>query len=238
MARPLLDALPLRGARRILDLGCGTGVMLSDIRAAAPRAFVLGIDRAEGMLRVAKQTEAKSVAVADARQLCIRTRSIDAIAMIFVLFHVPDPTECLRDVRRVLKRKGRIGIAVWGNDPGAPGASIWTEELNREGAGPDPREAAVRQMGLMDTPDKLAHLIEQGGLSIVKVWAETMSHRWTFDSLLGYQLACGSAARRLPSLDPDARVRCERRVRERLAQLGESQFDYRPEVLFAVARSN
>ena len=210
--------------------------MLPDIRSEAPRASVIGIDRAEGMLRVARESAVAPLAVADARQLCVRSQSVDVAILIYVLFHVPDPTECLREVGRVLKRKGRAGIVVWGVDPGAPGASIWTEELDREGAGPDPRDPTVRQLGLMNTPEKLRQLIDQGGLSLVKLWAETMSHRWTLDGLLQYQLSCGVAARRLPSLDPEARARCEARVRERLSQLGDVEFDYRPEVLFAVAR--
>jgi len=234
MARPIFGALQLETAHTVLDVGAGTGTMLPDIERLAPDALIAGLDRAEGMLRLARGNGWKRVAVADGQELPVRSRSIDVGLLIFVLFHLPDPVQGLREMRRVLAPGGRGGVVVWGKDPGAPGASIWTEELTSDGAAPDPRDASVVQVGLMNTPDKLGQVIESSGLAIDRMWSEWFCHAFRLEDLLAVQLGCGVAARRLPSLSPEARARCEQRVRARLGTLSEADLEYRAEVLFAV----
>src|ERR1051325_9700449 len=79
MALPLLPALPLRTAGRVLDVGTGAGALLADLHDAAPDAIVLGVDRAEGMLRVARQSGHHLLAVTDAQHLGIRSGTIDVV---------------------------------------------------------------------------------------------------------------------------------------------------------------
>jgi ubiquinone/menaquinone biosynthesis C-methylase UbiE len=235
MALPIFGALPLRNAQTVLDVGTGTGVILPDIRAAAPGAVIAGLDRAEGMLRIAKRAGWNRLVVADGQRLSIRSAAVDVGLLIFALFHLPDPVEGLREVARILRPGGQVGIVCWGNDPGAPGAGIWVEELNREGASPDPRHPSVLQTGAMNTKEKLAQLIESSGLTVAKLWSESFCHQFRLDDLLAVQLGVGVAARRLPSLSVEARARCQGRVMERLGKLSDSELQYRPEVLFAVA---
>jgi len=234
MAQPIFKRIGLDSAQTVLDIGTGTGAMLPDIRSAANDAFIVGLDRSEGMLRHAASAGFGTVALTDGQALCIRSRSVDVALLIFVLFHFPDPVAALKEVKRVLRHGGRAGIVCWGNDPGAPGAAIWTEELNREGAAPDPRDPAVMQAGAMNTLEKLNALVQSGGLEVRELWSETFSHKFEVDNLLKLQLGCGVAARRLPSLAREARARCRKRVTERLEKLSEEELDYRPEVLFAV----
>src|SRR6266436_8434481 len=85
MALPLLPALPLRTAGRVLDVGAGTGALLADLKEAAPEAMVVGVDRAEGMLRVAQRSGHQLLAVTDAQRLGIRSGTIDVVVLIFVL---------------------------------------------------------------------------------------------------------------------------------------------------------
>jgi hypothetical protein len=88
--------------------------------------------------------------------------------------------------------------------------------------------------GAMNTSEKLGSVVQASGFDIRDIWSEMFSHKFTVDYLLNIQLGCGVAARRLPSLTPEARARCKARVRERLESLSGDEPDYRPEVLFAV----
>ena len=47
----LLDLVPLDGATRVLDLGCGVGRLLPEIESRASGALVVGADLTEGMVR-------------------------------------------------------------------------------------------------------------------------------------------------------------------------------------------
>ena len=235
MARPIFGALPLSGNQTIVDVGAGTGAMLPYLRNTAPHARIVGIDRAEGMLDVAKAAGWSAVALSDGQKLSVRSGAVDVALLIFVLFHFPDPVEALREIRRTLAPEGRVGIVVWGADPGVPGASVWKEELDRKEAAPDPRDSSVAKADMMNMPEKLTAVIHASGLKVTTLWSEWFCHAFKLEDLIKLQMTCGVPSRRLPSLSAKRRAKCEAKVRERLAEFTPEQLEYRPEVLFAVA---
>jgi SAM-dependent methyltransferase len=234
MALPLVSALPLATARLVLDIGAGTGSHLAALAGAAPRARVIAVDRAEGMIRIATRRTGHPAAVMDAQALALRPRVIDVATLVFMLFHVPSPSTALGEVRRVLRPGGTAGVVTWGKDSGTPGASIWTEELDSHGAAPDPRDPSVMQQAQMDTPAKLERLLSSSGYTHVHIWSRTFEYLWTVDALMALQLTCGMAARRVVSLPAAGRSACESTVRERLGSLREADLAQRSEALFAV----
>ena len=236
MARVLLGALPLESARHVVDLGCGTGALLADLRSAAPNACVIGGDRAEGMVRVAQRTDPCSLLVTDAEFLALRAEAFDVAVLAFVLFHVPDPAAALREVWRILRPNAFVGIVAWGTDPGTPGAAIWTEELDACGAAADPRDAVVMGHARMNTLERLAELLRQANFASQRIWSECFAHRWTVEALFAMHTSCGMPSRRLASLSEKAQAICRERVRSRIVTLASDDFVHRPEVLFAVAR--
>lgn len=53
MAEEVLAMLELKGARRILDVGCGNGKITAEVAARVPHATVLGVDPSHEMVEFA-----------------------------------------------------------------------------------------------------------------------------------------------------------------------------------------
>jgi SAM-dependent methyltransferase len=233
MAMPLLRRLPLAGAARVLDVGTGSGILAPALRAAAPDAWLLGVDRARGMLSLARRE--LDCAAMDAQRLALRSASFDVALLAYVLFHCPDPPAALREAHRVLRDGGTIGVVTWGAAR-MPGMDLWAEELDAIGAAPAANDPEVAQHARMNTPDKLAALLDEAGFEPQPSRSDDFEFRWPVARLLTIQANCGPGAGRLETLSLSARAECRRRVRRRLAQLDDDQRLCRLRVVSAVGR--
>jgi len=105
-ARGLLDLLAPQPGDRILDLGCGTGQLTSEI--AAMGAQVLGVDRSPEMIAEARSRfPALQFEVCEARQLPFRNE-FTAVFSNAVLHWIPQAEEVVAGIARALKPGGRF----------------------------------------------------------------------------------------------------------------------------------
>ena len=228
----LLSALPLAGAARVLDVGTGTGALLSAIQGFAPAAQLFGVDYSPGMLSQVR-TPRVPLAVMDASQVGFRAGIFDVAVMAFMLFHIPDPVGTLAGVKRVLRPGGAVGVVTWHEDPLTQAETIWNEELDAAGA-----PAAVvtpRYHDLMNTTDKVERLLSDAGFKPGHVWIEQIDHQWVPEQLFGLKVRYGATKRRLDALAPQARAAFLERARSRLAALSPGDFLYRAATVCGVA---
>jgi rhamnosyltransferase len=107
----------LEAGARVLDVGCGHGAHA--ITTARTGAAVLGFDRSAADLRLARArasdagVDTASFQVGDAEQgWPYRDASFDVVLALDVLEHVRGRTNFLRECRRVMRRGGKLLVAV------------------------------------------------------------------------------------------------------------------------------
>ena len=112
----LADArLVLRPGMRVLDVGCGTGVLLAQLRARMPGARFLGVDATPGMLARARERLGPDVPLVESsgEALPLPDRSVDAVVSTSVLHYMADAPQALREMHRVLAPGGTLVIVDW-----------------------------------------------------------------------------------------------------------------------------
>jgi ubiquinone/menaquinone biosynthesis C-methylase UbiE len=96
----------------VLDVGCGTGRLLSKARALYPSAQLIGVDPAEGMVEIARgQLPSATIYLAAAESLPLADSSVDVVLSSISFHHWSDQLAALREISRVLRSGGCFCLA-------------------------------------------------------------------------------------------------------------------------------
>jgi ubiquinone/menaquinone biosynthesis C-methylase UbiE len=110
MRAGFLADIPFPSDARVLEVGCGTGVLTRVLARREGVGRVIGTDLAPSLVSRAtvasSGVENLSFQVADARDLPFDDESFDAVVMDSVLVHVPGPERAVTEVSRVLRPTG------------------------------------------------------------------------------------------------------------------------------------
>jgi ubiquinone/menaquinone biosynthesis C-methylase UbiE len=115
----VLDLLEIKPSDSVLEVGSGPGVGLQLAAARAYQGRVAGVDLSETMLEMAHQ---RNHAQIEAGRIELHLGAVDKLsfddatfdkAMTMNSLHLwPDPVAGLREIRRTLRKDGRIAVAI------------------------------------------------------------------------------------------------------------------------------
>jgi SAM-dependent methyltransferase len=100
------------GARRVLEIGCGTGGNLAHLAPRAPGARWYGIDADAGALALCAARGLGGLVRADGLKLPLRDSSLGALLAFDVIEHFVDDAALLAELHRVLAPGGALVASV------------------------------------------------------------------------------------------------------------------------------
>jgi SAM-dependent methyltransferase len=117
LRRRYLKWLPVRTRDRVLEVGCGTGVVARDLAAlVGGRGVVTAVDTSATLLARARALSRRvpggriQFRHADGHRLPFAEDRFDAVLAITVILHVEDPLRVVKEMARVARPGGRVGL--------------------------------------------------------------------------------------------------------------------------------
>ncbi len=169
----LINELELKGNETVLDIGTGAGVLSVEIaRALNKGGFLQGIDLSSKMTKMAKLTAVKqnmtntSFKTASALRLPFDDSSFDVVASSNAFPWVPDRELFLKEVYRVLKPGGRLGLVALSNDCYREFTDV-LKKISKESPRLFPSSAPFELMGAkLHSTIELGKMVAKVGFSI------------------------------------------------------------------------
>mgnify|MGYP001195780315 FL=1 len=118
----MVAGLQLSGCARVLDVATGTGSIARLLEARG--SSVVGLDQSFQMLASANPAHAAAVC-AGAEAVPFAAESFDCLTFGYLLRYVSDPLTCMRELCRVVRPGGAVGMVEFGRPRGLWGG-LWT----------------------------------------------------------------------------------------------------------------
>jgi SAM-dependent methyltransferase len=117
---------------RILEVGSGLGLLAADVAAAAADVQVVGVEQSPVQIAAAKAAFNVTYIRGDAHRLDFPDGAFDLVYARYVLEHLADPLQAVKEMRRVVCVGGRVAacendISLVRLDPGCPAfEKVWS----------------------------------------------------------------------------------------------------------------
>ena len=103
-----IKKLEMKGNESILEVGCGSGQILSKIANKGHSGKIVGLDIHEQIFSESHPNIQFIVGSADS--LPYPDESFDVVMAFFMIYHLPDPLAAVKEWMRVLKKGGRLVV--------------------------------------------------------------------------------------------------------------------------------
>jgi len=145
------NAAEIQSGEEVLDIGCGTGILARTVaERVAPRGSVAAIDLNEGMLQVARRINQNILwRQSSAEDLPFSDNRFDVVVSQFAFMFIDDRQAAMAEVKRVIRPRGRIAIAVW--------APIERSRAYMQFADSVQKHAGDKAAEMLRSPFKLGH---------------------------------------------------------------------------------
>ncbi|MEW5733662.1 MAG: methyltransferase domain-containing protein [Thermodesulfobacteriota bacterium] len=185
--RSALSDLAFSGDERVVDLGCGSGELASEMADRVPQGKVLGLDANESMIRAAREKHQKpnlSFAVSDIRELAL-LNEVDLFFSNATLHWIKEHDRLLAALYRGLAPGGRarLSFAGRGNCP-----HFFAIVKDISAAAPfAPAFAGFVWPWYTPGPEEYREKVSRLPFSSARVWEETISQDFPEEkALLGW----------------------------------------------------
>ena len=222
----------LRG-KLVLDVGAGTGALCRALQMAGATAVAL--DTSRDMLRLIGDTAALSLA-GDMCVLPFAGGRFDAAVSGFAISHIDAPQNALREMRRVVRTRGRVIVAVFGEAP-ASASKDAVDEVARDFGYQPPDwyvQLKMRTEPRSNTPALLAECAETAGLDDIEITDVVVEPGVdTPDAIAAYRIGLAHIAPFVASLPDPTRIAFVERAVAAVRTRGQA---VRPRVLVLSSR--
>lgn len=152
---------------KLLDIGCASGFLTSQIANFFPFSEVFGVDYYKDAVEFGRKSYPKiKFKFADAHKLPFKNESFDLITCIETLEHLENPKGAISEINRCLKKKGRALIGqdtdnflfkiiwiIWTKTRG----KVW-QNSHLHPYGPSNLEKLIKECGFKIIDRKFSHL--------------------------------------------------------------------------------
>ena len=233
----LVSALGIVAGERVLDVGCGTGLLAEYVANLVGEAGgVLGIDPLPLRIEIAQRRVRLNLSfrVGDANNLsAIPAESFDVIYLNAVLHWLPEKLEPLRQMFRILRVGGRLGISTGSKNGPNRLQEIKARVLAREPYSRYPEGMQGRAYWI--SPDDLRALLVASGFTIRMIEERTNVQEFQSPEAIIRFSEASSFGNFLGHLPAELRDRARGEIASELAVLMPAGLQRRRERIVAIA---
>jgi SAM-dependent methyltransferase len=161
-----LDAARVTSGTRLLDAGCGAGLL--SLLATLRGAHVTALDASLGLLAIARhRLPTADVREGDVEALPFADASFDAVTAVNSIFYAEDMGAAMRELVRVVRLGGRVIVTAWGPPNRCEFLAAVMPTLGPL-MPPPPPGAPAPHPGALAEPGALAAVLKAAGLRVVE----------------------------------------------------------------------